>query len=289
MTRTRFLKPGFFKNEELAALPFEGRLLFQGLWLMADREGRLEDRPNRIKAEVFPFDPALDINALLAQLASTNSIERYRAGFVAVIQVVNFGKHQHPHPREIASVLPPKRTNQGQTQARPRPRLGQAQATPKTSGSSDPNSNSDPLPAGESREATGADAAAAPSPALLTFPCIGQGAKTWALTWAQVEAWREAYPHLDIESECRKALVWVQADGVRRKTAGGMGRFLVRWLNRAVDDRRSPLPAHGATTGAALAGPYVPFACPHDPECHGRAACLLKTQLNALKGNGGPA
>jgi len=29
--RARNLKPGFFKNEELADLPFEARLLFAGL------------------------------------------------------------------------------------------------------------------------------------------------------------------------------------------------------------------------------------------------------------------
>jgi hypothetical protein len=110
--------------------------------------------------------------------------------------------------------------------------------------------------------------------------------KSWPLGLAQVEAWREAYPHLDIEGECRKALVWVQADGVHRKTAGGMGRFLVRWLNRAVDDRRSGT-VRPPLTGAGPGGLYVPFACPHEPECHGRAACLLKTQLNALKANGG--
>jgi hypothetical protein len=44
-----------------------------------------------------------------------------------------------------------------------------------------------------------------------------------------------------------------------------------------------------AVAGAGLApgGRAEPFACPHDPECHGRAACLLKTQLDALKANGG--
>jgi hypothetical protein len=49
MPRTRQIKPGFFKNDELAELPIEARLLFAGLWTIADREGRLEDRPKKIK------------------------------------------------------------------------------------------------------------------------------------------------------------------------------------------------------------------------------------------------
>jgi hypothetical protein len=28
---------------------------------------------------------------------------------------------------------------------------------------------------------------------------------------------------------------------------------------------------------------WEPFRCPHDPECHGRSACALRTQLDAMK------
>ena len=54
--RARNIKPGFFKNDTLAELEFAARLLFIGLWGLADRAGRLEDRPKKIKAEVFPYD-----------------------------------------------------------------------------------------------------------------------------------------------------------------------------------------------------------------------------------------
>ena len=50
----RNIKPAFFKNELFAELsPFD-RLLFIGLWVSWDREGRVEDRPKRIKMELFP-------------------------------------------------------------------------------------------------------------------------------------------------------------------------------------------------------------------------------------------
>ena len=54
MARARNIKPAFFKNETLVELPVETRLLFIGLWTLADREGRLEDRPKRIKMEIYP-------------------------------------------------------------------------------------------------------------------------------------------------------------------------------------------------------------------------------------------
>ena len=50
--RARNLKPGFFQNEYLADLPPLARILFCGLWCSADRNGRLEYRPKKIKAEI---------------------------------------------------------------------------------------------------------------------------------------------------------------------------------------------------------------------------------------------
>lgn len=68
---------------------------------------------------------------------------------------------------------------------------------------------------------------------VLEFNTVGRGAKTWGLTAEQLESWRAAYPGVDVEGECRKALAWTEAN--TRKTAIGMPRFLVSWLNRAVD------------------------------------------------------
>jgi hypothetical protein len=103
--RSRNLKPGFFKNEVLGELPPLTRLLFEGLWLAADREGRLEDRPVRIKAELFPYD-ALDVNGELTVLEQSGFIRRYTAHGLRLIQVVKFKEHQSPHHTERASVLP---------------------------------------------------------------------------------------------------------------------------------------------------------------------------------------
>jgi hypothetical protein len=81
-------------------------ILFEGLWCLADREGRLEDRPLRIKAEIFPYRDGVDMSSCLAQLAQMGFIERYEANGVRVIEVSNFKKHQTPHPKETASELP---------------------------------------------------------------------------------------------------------------------------------------------------------------------------------------
>lgn len=110
LMRARNLKPSIFKNEHLARLGPWHFMLFEGLWCLADREGRLEDRPDRIEAEVFPFKfQKVNIQALLVALAEVVPpfIIRYQREGIAFIQVVNFHKHQTPHFKEIPSSIQP--------------------------------------------------------------------------------------------------------------------------------------------------------------------------------------
>ena len=103
--RARNIKPGFYKNEILSDCSLTARLLFPGLWMMADREGRLEDRPKRIKGEIFPYDD-FDVDALLEELSEHGFIIRYEAHGNKYIQIVNFVKHQNPHKKEASSEFP---------------------------------------------------------------------------------------------------------------------------------------------------------------------------------------
>lgn len=105
MARARNIKPSFFTNDELAEVDPLGRLLFIALWTMADRDGRLEDRPKRIKAEALPYDNC-DADELLESLHERGFILRYSVGSARFIQVVNFAKHQNPHVKEGQSTIP---------------------------------------------------------------------------------------------------------------------------------------------------------------------------------------
>ena len=107
MARCRNLKPTFFKNEDLADLPAEARLLFAGLWCWADRAGRLEDRPRRLKAEILPYSE-VDVDDLLDKLAAFPGrfIVRYEVDGSPYIDIPGFATHQNPHQAEKASEIP---------------------------------------------------------------------------------------------------------------------------------------------------------------------------------------
>lgn len=115
MARRRFIHPDFFHDEDLVTLPPFTRLLFAGLWCLADREGRLADRPLKIKMQLFPADQ-VDVDAALTDLARLGMVTRYVLGSDKYLQVNAFGKYQRPHPKEAPSVIPP----QGAFEATPR-------------------------------------------------------------------------------------------------------------------------------------------------------------------------
>lgn len=105
MARARNIKPGFFTNEDLVELPFSTRLLFIGLWTIADRAGRLEDRPKKIKMAIFPADN-IDVDDALNELQEKGFVVRYSVENAQYIQVVAFERHQNPHRDEKQSTIP---------------------------------------------------------------------------------------------------------------------------------------------------------------------------------------
>jgi hypothetical protein len=106
--KSRNIKPAFFKNEELAEMPSEARLLFIGLWMLADRNGRLEYRPKRIKAELFPYGMSGKIEKLLETLCNSSEglVTHYGDEDGQYLVIHNFVRHQSPHKNEKDNNIP---------------------------------------------------------------------------------------------------------------------------------------------------------------------------------------
>lgn len=129
MARARLLHPEFARHEGLAELGHTHRLLFALLPTIADREGLLEDRPRRIKADLFPYDTDLgaDVERGLDELARIGCIQRVEMYGRKVITIPGFLRWNKPHPREKQSELskePAITKKQGEPKANPGPTLG---------------------------------------------------------------------------------------------------------------------------------------------------------------------
>lgn len=104
-----------------------------------------------------------------------------------------------------------------------------------------------------------------------TFATQGKSS-SWTLPAAKLAAYIESYPGLDVPLELRKARMWCE-DAARKKTPGGMTRFLTRWLNRAADSTSTV--ARGSPAKSAT--PSVPT--PEERErINQQAARALGTQ-----------
>lgn len=172
--RIRTIKPDFFKNEDVAGLKPLTRILFQGLWCMADRRGRLEDRPKRIKAEVLPYDD-YDADKGLDELVKCGLIARYEAESKKCLQIHGFERHQRITGKEAEteSELP---QYQG---AKPGKQRGNNGETTETTG----------------REGKGKEGKAAASPFDAPVKDLPKHLHTPRLVakWAQWQTFRRGY------------------------------------------------------------------------------------------------
>lgn len=118
--RSRNIKPGFFQNDQLAECEPLARLLFAGLWCFADRAGRFEWRPKKMKIHILPYDNK-DINELLDQLITAGLVKQYNIDGKDYGLVRGFLTHQSPHLKERPSELPAPKTIEHQTSTRQTP------------------------------------------------------------------------------------------------------------------------------------------------------------------------
>ena len=99
MARSRNIKPAFFDNELLGALPPIDRLAFIALWTVADFKGCLEFRPVRLKHKLLPYDDC-DFEEIIGHLEGAGFVKTYSYEGNKYIKVLNFTAHQNPHIKE---------------------------------------------------------------------------------------------------------------------------------------------------------------------------------------------
>ena len=231
MRRIRTIKPEFFRHVGLYKAEVETRLplrlAFAGLWTAADRDGRFRWEPEALKLDCLPYDK-VDFARVLDALVTRGFVVRYASDGQTYGFIPSWTRHQVINNRESASSLPAPAVSGAETASSTRaPRVDDACPTPLVQLQGEGKGRE-----GKGREGEGGSAAAdASTPPVLTFPCQGTE-PVWHLSPAQVAAWGQLYPDLDIVAECQHALAYVEANG--RKTAVGMPRYLVTWFNRSV-------------------------------------------------------
>lgn len=110
MARIRSMKPEYFADEDLASTTSrDARLLYPGLWCLADEHGRVRGNPNFLKGAVFAYDDDLDaaaVDRLVDELIAAGKVVRYRVGNSTYLYLPRLSTHQRLEPEKVPSRLP---------------------------------------------------------------------------------------------------------------------------------------------------------------------------------------
>jgi hypothetical protein len=104
--RIRQVRPEFWSDETMAALPPAVRLFYIGLWNMADDAGWIEWRVPRIGAVLFPYESVRrrtrDIESWSAALSDAGRLVLYGCGCA---QVPTLSRHQRVTGKQSFTAL----------------------------------------------------------------------------------------------------------------------------------------------------------------------------------------
>lgn len=113
MARIRTIKPEFWRSPDIMELSFFQRLLYIGLWNLADDEGRGKYEPASIAADLFltefslnPHGTVTEVSNAFFEYSNREMIVIYEVKKRRFFQILNWSDHQKPN-RPSASKLPP--------------------------------------------------------------------------------------------------------------------------------------------------------------------------------------
>ena len=222
----RIIKESLCSSEKIASLSdFEFRL-WVGLITQVDDAGRGDARPAIIKGRVFPFRERLsikDIDAALQALAAKGCVSLYTVDGKPYFLFPGWVKHQRVRDCKPKYPEPPENLNLPQSAARCG-EMPQSAALIQSESNPNPESNSKDYCA----EPQAADAP--PVISLLlndrTFFDVSENDRA---------KWSQLYPNVDVLQQLRNMAGWCDANPTKRKTRGGIKRFITAWLAREQD------------------------------------------------------
>lgn len=222
----RIIKESLCSSEKIASLSdFEFRL-WVGLITQVDDAGRGDARPAIIKGRVFPFRERLsikDIDAALQALAAKGCVSLYTVDGKPYFLFPGWVKHQrvrdckpkYPEPLENLN-LPQSAASCGE--------LPQSAALIQSESESEFESN----PKEYCAEPQAADA-----PPVISLP-LNDGT-FFDVSENDRAKWSQLYPNVDVLQQIRNMAGWCDANPTKRKTRGGIKRFITAWLAREQD------------------------------------------------------
>lgn len=224
----RIIKESLCSSEKIASLSdFEFRL-WVGLITQVDDAGRGDARPAIIKGRVFPFRERLsikDIDAALQALAAKGCVSLYTVDGKPYFLFPGWVKHQRIRDCKPKYPEPPENINLPQSAA-------SCGESPQSAALIQSESESNPNPESNPKEYC-AEPQAADAPPVISLP-LNDGT-FFEVSENDRAKWSQLYPNVDVLQQLRNMAGWCDANLTKRKTRGGIKRFITAWLAREQD------------------------------------------------------
>lgn len=239
----RLIKESICRSEEIDSLSWFEEVLFYRLIVTCDDFGRYDGRAKIIKGSCFPLKDITekDIDKALGKLSALGLVRVYEAQERPYLQLVTWDKHQrvrnqkskYPEYSDDCKLL-----------------------TFDSKGQRTVASDSD-CDATQSETETNVnicfDQMVTEEPPVISI-ALNTG-EEYPITQSYVLELAQLYPAVDIMQELRAMKGWCDANPRKRKTAGGMKRFINGWISKV--QNRGGTPGYTQTYTQAAGGSKV--------------------------------
>lgn len=238
MARIRTIKPEFWHDEKVGHLSIPARLLFIGLWNLADDSGIVRGNPIYLRSQLFPYDDIKKdaIEKWVSEIEKQRMVRTFEAHLEKFIEIINFKKHQvinrPSKARVLATLTEGSLSDHGViTEHSVMEREGEVGngngawnwSMERETYCGEPLSSPEPSP---------------PSPTVISIPVLaknGNGEREHHVTEADVAQLEATFPAVDILHELRLIRQWNMDNPTRRKTPRGVRQHISGWMAREQD------------------------------------------------------
>lgn len=224
---TRMIRDGILTSERIASLTWAEECFYRRLMSVVDDYGRYYAHPSLLRAACYPLQinkvSDSDIVKWLACVQKAGLVRVYPASDgKSYLEILYFGQRV-----QSKSKFPAFNGDSGNS----------------TVNHGDPRNKT----ALVGDEVEDGDEGSGPGPAAPDPPVIALQTNSGAergIAASEYAEMRELYPAVDVMGELRKMRGWLTANPARRKTSGGMLKFVHSWLAKEQDKGRQPPTNH---------------------------------------------
>lgn len=211
----RVIKESIKRSPQIDSLTWFEEVVFYRLIVTADDYGCIDGRPILIKNELFPTRENVtrkSVEEAINKLVSVGLLFQYEVDGRPYLVFPTWEKHQRIRNKHRKYPEPPDEMCLTATCC---------QMSASCMPESNPNPNTNPNPKNVCAEQSS-------TPPVIELP-LNDGTM-YPISQEQCQEWAGLYPAVDVIQQLRQMRGWLDANPTRRKTKGGIKRFVTNWL-----------------------------------------------------------